>query len=303
MFFYVSRLWGGVCIDTWFSLWIILELNTITFISLLMYLNNFNFIDKTICYFIIQTLRSLILILSFRFTLYTGFKILFIVLGFFSILLKIGFAPFHIWIVSISFQISWASLFFIVTLQKIIPLIFLEIWLPSFTPIALLFILLSCCVGSVLNFNRNRLKTFIVNSRITRIGWILMAINLSFNIWKFYFLIYIANLLFLILEKNKNTKNTKNIVIFLTFLRIRGVPPLIGFFPKLLILTKILNIKIFFLTYAVIFFRMLEIFILTKITNTPSFTSTSNNKWKSVEISPALIGFLVLNRGMFFIVF
>jgi NADH-ubiquinone oxidoreductase chain 2 len=107
---------------------------------------------------------------------------------------------------------------------------------------------LNALTGGILGINQSQLRTIIAYSSITHLGWItaLISNNLP-NHTLTYFIIYIILItpIFLILNINntyivsqirKRIRQNTNMSITLRVLLISlgGIPPLVGFFPKLI---------------------------------------------------------------------
>ena len=105
-------------------------------------------------------------------------------------------------------------------------------------------------IGSLGGLNQTLLRKILAYSSINHIAWILAAISIRIDTWTLYILIYSIVSLSLIAILNFNqTFHFKQmstiphpgakILSFLTLLSLGGLPPLIGFVPKLII-TKLL---------------------------------------------------------------
>lgn len=96
--------------------------------------------------------------------------------------------------------------------------------------------------------------------------------------WKIYFIFYcIINLTLIIILNNFNiyylnqlfSINIKNflikIIIYINLLSLGGLPPFIGFFPKFLIIKKIIILNIYYLIILVIIFSLIIIFFYLRL--------------------------------------
>lgn len=93
-------------------------------------------------------------------------------------------------------------------------------------------------VGAIGGLYQTRLKKLLAYSRITHIGWLIVTLLLSTSIWIIYITPYFFNIAFLLL-KFRDTLGT-----YIILLSLAGLPPLLGFFPKVLIL-KYLTTSLF----------------------------------------------------------
>ena len=219
---------------------------------------------------------------SNQYLYYLGFFLMII-----TLLMKIGLAPFHYWLVDIYDGAPMPITFFLIFLPKIIyffificlilffivDLYYIWVW------IFLLFFLLSIIIGTFGALYQLKLKRIIIFSSISNSGFFLipLIINNYYSLtFLFYFIIiYSFNLVgffyILYLFQNytnfrlfKNLINLNNLfyiqpifsLAFLTFLfSLAGLPPLAGFFPKFYL---ILNLFVFDWFYLAVFTILLS---------------------------------------------
>lgn len=256
-----------------FSIWLFLEMNIIRFLLWGVLRNNYVSIVK---YFIIQRFFSLILIFTFfvRMSLYNPkiFNILFCIV----IFRKLGTPPFFYWFINLSQTSSFLSLFFISSIQKIIPLViafsslivnyFFWIWINLFV------------IGVRIHRLMNR-KKIIAYSSIFHIAWVLLALS-NFQVMIIFIGIYSMNLFFFIkalilTNKIKSISNSFTVrlaprIIFFNFLillNIIGVPPFWGFLGKLIIIEMFFecNFSQFILLAMILVINTLIIFLYIRV--------------------------------------
>nr|AZL93439.1 NADH dehydrogenase subunit 2 [Pristaulacus sp. ZJUH_2016030] len=260
-----------MCISSnnWFSMWISLELNMLSFIPLLIF--NKKFIsDSLILYFLIQSFSSSIFLFSslfFFFQLLNYKSILFIIFNkmfLFSLIMKLGIFPFHFWFIKLILSSSWMNCFIISSFQKIIPMIILFHILIHYILFFFL-IIFSSLMSMILSLNLMNLRTILGFSSLNHTSWMLMSIPLNKLFWMYYMMFYSIILftlinLFNILNLNYINqmnlmfnfyKNLIKVFIFFNFISLGGLPPLLGFLSKWLIINLSLN-----------FFLYLQIFLL-----------------------------------------
>ena len=161
--------------------------------------------------------------------------------------------------------------FFLLTLQKINPLILL--FYNNFINFLIFFIILSIILRSISRLNYSSLKKIITYSSINQLRWLINSI-FFLKFLKIYFLFYffiiwsilktfkLKKLFFLnqILKLNFN-KNFFKIFIIINILSLGGLPPFLGFYPKLILIIKINNLLILF----IILFSLLILFIYIRL--------------------------------------
>jgi len=191
-----------------------------------------------------------------------------------SIFLKLGVAPFHLWILDVYKGTSPVTFIWLVTLSKVV-LVFLLITILEnllnpysyfYEYIFLGLSLLSIIIGSVGGLRQSNMKGLFAYSSIVTVGYILLpfvfyselpdlAITLSisplivyvFNLFAFFFFLskfqdtsILFNNLF---EINNITKPNKFLALgfIITFFSFMGLPPLLGFYPKIFLLKSLFS--------------------------------------------------------------
>nr|YP_009459882.1 NADH dehydrogenase subunit 2 [Hydropsyche orris]AUT18147.1 NADH dehydrogenase subunit 2 [Hydropsyche orris] len=236
--------------NSWINCWIGLEINTLSFLTLVFnkkFLINSEFIVK---YYLIQSISSInflffILLINFNFINSNIFYNLIIINLNLSLLIKMGSAPFHFWLISIIEGISWYNTFILLTLQKIPPMILISYYLNF--KILIIIIILNCFFGSLGGLNQLNLQKIMTYSSIYNFSWMFSSISISQSIFFFFLFIYSLIILNLIIFFSKMNlffinqlymfKSQKYIlfIIFINLLSLGGLPPFLGFITKWII--------------------------------------------------------------------
>jgi len=303
----ILRVFLSFRVQSFIVLWILLELNFLAFIAILNKSMLFKISNKTLNYFLVQAVgRGLILIVIFIFLIQATSAFL-ASLYFLALLLKLGGAPFHSWYLRLVQKLSWGLIWVLSIWQKLIPLIIIR--KPRFE---LLIIAggLSVILRRVASISQKNVKKILGLSSIFSLGWVLVAFDFDVLIWIQFMLGYGASLLVLLgglsLVNHRASQNFNkffggvNLVIFFSgFLIVRGIPPFIGFFLKMLILFGLIQKRIWFRVILLIF-SLLFIFVyiniifllLTFLVKKFSFsTLTAENKGYFLDL-------LIINLGL-----
>lgn len=275
--------------------WVALELNTLAFIPLILYRNNKTSRESAIKYFLTQAFASVILLIGTIFPLDSYLNQTLIVI---RILIKLGAAPFHSWLPSIVEALTWRSLFLLLTIQKINPLLILLNPQPSLQFIYLP-VWFSLIVGSFVGLIQTQLRSLLTYSSINHIGWLLVAwINSSYLLLVYYLTYLIMVLPLTILFNKTNCSNLNHLTNlpastktqFLTFillLSLGGLPPFFGFLPKWIIIQEILFMRDSLETcFLIILTSLITLYFYLRITF--SAFILSNSKWITLSVSPKL---------------
>lgn len=187
-------------------------------------------------------------------------------------ILKIGRAPIHYWIPIIIDRLNWIKIFLLLTWQKINPLIILYYILNI--KIFNIFIFISIIIRTLSRLNYYSLKKIISFSSINQLRWIILSINfnklINIYILFYFYLIWIIIKLFKFINLNNINQiynlilKNKFLLIFLFFniISLAGLPPFLGFFPKIIIIIKINNYLIIFI---ILIFSIIILFIYLRI--------------------------------------
>nr|YP_009365209.1 NADH dehydrogenase subunit 2 [Spirula spirula]ARJ60727.1 NADH dehydrogenase subunit 2 [Spirula spirula] len=260
----------------WLTMWMGLELNLMGILPLMNIKGKTLEAEASMKYFIIQSLSSSILIISsvimYTFTLswYSMFNnnmITFMIM--LSLVLKLGGAPMHFWLPSITKQMSWSILFLTLTWQKIAPLFMLSLMNSNLSTILLISIL-SSMTASIMALNQTNLQLIITYSSISHLGWMLSMILINSSMTMIYFMNYVmisiplmsvlssslGNHLFMLTQKNK----MNNIIIISLILSLGGLPPLLGFMSKLIILISLMKMKMMMISLALFIGTMISLY-------------------------------------------
>nr|YP_010620345.1 NADH dehydrogenase subunit 2 [Ethope himachala]WAX37321.1 NADH dehydrogenase subunit 2 [Ethope himachala] len=265
--------------NSWLGCWIGLEINLLSFIPLISYNNNLLNSEASLKYFLTQSIASInflfSIILNLFFMKMFYFDNLFSILINSSLLMKMGSTPFHFWFPNIMEGLSWFNCFILMTWQKITPMILLSYY---FNMKFLMFIMiLNTMIGALGGFNQTSLRKLMAFSSINNLGWMIMALMISENLWFIYFffysflisimcfLFYMLNIFFINQMYNFNINFFIKISIMINFLSLSGLPPFLGFFPKWLIINFLILNKIYITSFIFIMMSLIMLIFYIRI--------------------------------------
>nr|YP_010889953.1 NADH dehydrogenase subunit 2 [Chuniphyes multidentata]WJJ69914.1 NADH dehydrogenase subunit 2 [Chuniphyes multidentata] len=204
------------------------------------------------------TYEDLLIYLSYEpsIEVYIGF--LFIT---FLMVFKLTLFPFHFWAPNIYEGASWTTLLLIGTLPKIGVLHFLFYSWPCHPLFYYILGLFSVLWGTIALLNQTKIKRFLAYSGVVNMGWICIFLSQSFSshltLTFFVFIYFISFILIiniLIVSYNRNyythnkgyklkflieicyLNNKERYSLMILLLSLSGIPPLLGFYVKALIL-------------------------------------------------------------------
>lgn len=273
-----------------FGIWIGLEINLISFIPIIINIeNNKKSRESAIKYFLIQAIASSIVI--FRAIIYNLFRTIIFsftpnVLITLALCIKLGIAPFHFWFPEVIEGLRWINSMVLLTWQKISPLFILSTLYYSKALIVLA--LTSAIIGSISGINQTSIRKILAFSSISHLGWIRRIIFFNSSLWINYFYIYCITRFIICISfwslninyfsqltiiKNMNHK----FIIFINLLSLGGLPPLLGFMPKLIAILIIM--KNFPILIILIISSLITLYFYTRLCFSTFTLFTQNLNW------------------------
>jgi len=254
------------------TLWVALELNFLCFIGILRKRVKLSASNSVIYYFLIQSLGRVIIFIRILIVIIGHSKL--VELTFFlALILKLGGTPFQFWYLKIIQKLSWGLIWVLSIWQKLIPLILLSI--NSIKPLVFLFGTLSVVLGRVGRVKQKKIKKILGLSSIFSLGWVIISILSNSYIWvKFIsgYALALISLVFLIDSINLvNSRGTAKrlkpyflVMFFTRLLILRGVPPFIGFFLKIIILKFLVSVNfLLVLRLLIISLGLIFVYLIT----------------------------------------
>nr|YP_010926793.1 NADH dehydrogenase subunit 2 [Latreutes anoplonyx]WKF54300.1 NADH dehydrogenase subunit 2 [Latreutes anoplonyx] len=314
--FFFSLIMGILMVlssSSWFMIWMGLEMNLLSFIPLLSSKFNIYSSEAALKYFLVQAFGSVILFLSA--SLFFMSKLLAITLMAMSLFLKMGASPMHFWLPMIMQGISWPLCLLLTTVQKVAPmtLIFqMNLAYPSIQVLTFLSSILSALTGAFLGLNQTFLRKLMAFSSISHMSWLLASIYLNLNLWCHYFAIYCVISLVIFYFFNKfqifhinqlhRTPMTPQVkmTMYFSLLSLGGLPPFLGFIPKLMVIQALANNFLFFWLLILLSCALISLFFYIRIIMLSGsfFLHNSNtNSIYKMKNNPTFINvfFLLLN--------
>nr|WDV10589.1 NADH dehydrogenase subunit 2 [Bhutanitis thaidina] len=291
--------------NSWLSCWIGLEINLLSFIPLISNSMNLLSSEAALKYFLTQSIASInfLFTILLKMILLKNFEInnLISILINSSLLMKMGSTPFHFWFPNIIEGLSWFNCFILMTWQKISPMILLSYYMNN--NFLMIIMILNTIIGTLGSFNQTSLRKLLSFSSINNLGWMLSALMISENLWLFYFILYsflISIMCFIFNNLNMYMLNqlfliNMNIYIkfflFFNFLSLGGMPPLLGFFPKWIIINFLIMNKLYIILFIFIMMSLIMLYIYFRIIYFSIIFNHLKMKWLKIFIKNKIILF------------
>nr|YP_004123104.1 NADH dehydrogenase subunit 2 [Hypsibius dujardini]CBY83897.1 NADH dehydogenase subunit 2 [Hypsibius dujardini] len=297
IFFYISSFLLFLSSNHWFLLWISVELTTLTFIPLMNDKSKTS-IEAIVTYFLIQAISSILLIFGFLQNQILIKESQIFNTCLIALMVKLSVAPLHSWFPPIMAKMSTTPMTLLLTFQKLQP--FLLLFLSnSKSKLFFLFVVATCVMGSVSNMMQNNIKMILAYSSISHGGWLLMALWTNKSIWIIYMFIYFVTI-FLIwkmfipnLTQAYYKSNMKSFWSVL-MLSLAGMPPLIGFYPKMMIVSEMASMTLFLMICILMMTATIDFFIYTRTFYMSFYNRTAQILWTNpLEEKSSTLAFLM----------
>nr|YP_009485760.1 NADH dehydrogenase subunit 2 [Urostylis flavoannulata]AVZ00896.1 NADH dehydrogenase subunit 2 [Urostylis flavoannulata] len=302
--FYMMMIVGTIITvssENWMSMWMGLEINMMSFIPLINLKPSKSSSEASMIYFLIQSISSVIMLGSVilimnNYMVNKNYLILTI-----SILMKMGSAPFHLWLPKMMTVMSWENNIIFMTWQKISPLYMINML--EFNYVMNLTIILSTLVGGLGGLYQTSLRKIMAYSSISHLGWI-MAMNKMKDKWLIYLIIYSfmvitmcnyffkKKLLFInqLFDLKMNFNQKINMMIMM--LSMGGMPPMLGFLPKWIVIEEMINSEMFMIT-IMIMTSMLTLYYYLRIMFKIMMIQSTSNKWTMFNMEYSNFMFII----------
>nr|YP_009026967.1 NADH dehydrogenase subunit 2 [Cherax crassimanus]CDN96574.1 NADH dehydrogenase subunit 2 [Cherax crassimanus] len=277
--------------SSWFSAWIGLELNLMSFIPLISSKTNQYPSEASLKYFLIQALGSSIIILASSLTpLYPSFIPMIISL---ALLLKLGAAPFHFWFPQVMEGLNWVQVIILMTIQKLAPMFLLSyLSMELFTNTSIFIAAMSSAViGALGGMNQTSLRKILSYSSINHMSWMLIAMLINETSWMIYFLMYALisssiALYFLFLQSfyfphliHSNSGPLSKTISALSLFSLGGMPPFSGFIPKWIIIQEMILSHFYFSLGVLLLSSLVTLYFYIRLTLSSISITSPKSKW------------------------
>nr|YP_010944313.1 NADH dehydrogenase subunit 2 [Acanthochitona mahensis]WLW42189.1 NADH dehydrogenase subunit 2 [Acanthochitona mahensis] len=257
----------------WFGVWLGLEINMLSFIPIMVEKGGGLETEAAVKYFLVQALGSAFFLLGalglnsnysvWEFVMKGGVVSFGLLL--FGVLIKLGSAPLHFWVPGVVGSLSWFCNFLLLTWQKVAPLFVLCSLLDVSKMLLFFLVLMSSLFGGVGGVNQSSIRSIVAYSSILHLGWVLGASLMGFFFSLFYFFMYslILGFLCMLMVECESSMGKQFLDIYVWNSKLRGMlvyilfslggmPPLLGFFGKLVVLAGLVQMGYMFISMVLI---------------------------------------------------
>nr|YP_010693893.1 NADH dehydrogenase subunit 2 [Spermophilus alashanicus]WCD42543.1 NADH dehydrogenase subunit 2 [Spermophilus alashanicus]WMU99992.1 NADH dehydrogenase subunit 2 [Spermophilus alashanicus] len=308
----------------WLMTWVGLEMSMLAIIPVLINKGNPRSTEAACKYFLIQATASMILMMgtminfmdSGQWTLSNPYNQTSSFMFTIALSMKVGLAPFHLWVPEVTQGIPLMSGLIMLTWQKIAPISIAYQIASSMNSTLMLFMgLLSIMLGGWGGLNQTQLRKILAYSSIAHMGWMMAIITYNPTLTMFNLIIYImltiSMFMLLLLYKKTSILSMSNLwnkspllapMILIVLMSLGGLPPLTGFTPKWVILKELISNNNIILPTLMAMLALLNLYFYTRLIYSTSLTlfPSSNNtkmKWQfeNMMITPLLPTLIIIS--------
>nr|QNR04859.1 NADH dehydrogenase subunit 2 [Chorisquilla orientalis] len=298
----------AVSSSSWFTAWMGLELNLLSFIPLISSETNQFSSEASLKYFLTQALASAMILLASS-AMVAGVMFHSYLLAI-ALLIKMGAAPFHMWFPMVAEGLGWLQFIILSTIQKIAPMSLLSYVIEPSHWLIMLIIATSAMVGALGDINQLMLRKLMSYSSIGHTAWMLSALLISESLWFIYFIVYcltsVTIALFFFhkqayhlnhLISSGFQNNMQNCIMFMSLLSLGGLPPFTGFIPKWITIQELSTSSFNFLAFFLIVGTLINLYYYLRLTLGSFMMASSMLKWQflmenKVSLTAAFMIFL-----------
>nr|YP_009142402.1 NADH dehydrogenase subunit 2 [Squilloides leptosquilla]AKH03057.1 NADH dehydrogenase subunit 2 [Squilloides leptosquilla] len=282
--------------SSWFTAWMGLELNLLSFIPLITSETNRFSSEASLKYFLTQALASAMILLASS-TMTTGVMFSPYLMST-ALLIKMGAAPFHMWFPMVAEGLGWLQFIILSTIQKIAPMTLLSYTLETSHWLIMMVAATSAMVGALGGINQMMLRKLMTYSSIGHTAWMLAALLISESLWLTYFSVYCLTsttiVLFFFYKQAYHLKHLtssalqtpkQSTIMFMSLLSLGGLPPFTGFIPKWITVQELAVSSYMFLVFFLILGTLINLYYYLRLTLSSFMMASPMLKWQFIQES------------------
>nr|YP_010692665.1 NADH dehydrogenase subunit 2 [Homoeocerus bipunctatus]WBV80553.1 NADH dehydrogenase subunit 2 [Homoeocerus bipunctatus] len=304
--------------NNWLSMWMGLEMNLMSFIPLISKSKNKKSSQAMMIYFMAQSIGSMTFLFSVLMSPLAFMSIDMIsevskMMMMISVMIKLGAAPFHMWLPEMMANLVWYECMLLMTWQKIAPLIVMSNMYPN-EWFLYMFVIMSAAVGGIGGVNQTSLRKIMAYSSINHLSWMMMFMSMNYS-WYLYLIIYSMlimmicimfnnkNIYFISQLMNSSVSMMETSTFIMLFLSIGGLPPFLGFLPKWMVLQSMINSGLYMMMVAMLLLSLLPLFYYMRLMSSFVLSYSMMNKWFKTPHMNSMVLFMFVSVNLMLPVF
>nr|YP_010926100.1 NADH dehydrogenase subunit 2 [Crossaster japonicus]WKF51890.1 NADH dehydrogenase subunit 2 [Crossaster japonicus] len=271
----------------WFTLWVGLEMNTLSILPIISYQFTPRNVESSVKYFLIQSVSAgfLLNVVVIQAWLYSSWSLVnplnevtsFLIT--FSLGLKLGLFPCHYWFPDVIQGVGFLQGLVLSTWQKIAPFVIILSIIESLSANLIIIMgAMSVLVGGWGGLNQTQVRKMLAFSSIAHMGWICSTIVYSTSVSCIMLIVYIfINSSVFLIANNMSLSSLSSISrlpfysfvggfgLVISILSLGGLPPLLGFLIKFISLHVLVSNGSFILCSILVIGSLLSLFYYLRI--------------------------------------
>nr|YP_010222667.1 NADH dehydrogenase subunit 2 [Urolabida histrionica]UCC46130.1 NADH dehydrogenase subunit 2 [Urolabida histrionica] len=278
--------------SNWLSMWMGMEMNMMSFIPLMNLKPSKTSPEASLIYFSVQSMSSIMMLSMVMMTMMEQMYNIMINVLTMSIMIKMGMAPFHMWVPKVMATLSWNMNVILMTWQKLAPLSIIN--MIEFNYIMYLTITLSTITGAVMGVYQNSLRKIMAYSSISHMGWIL-TLNKTKDSWITYMLIYSlmivtlchylmnTKVLFISQMIENQVGFTHKMEFIIMMMSLGGMPPFLGFLLKMMAIEEMMLTYSLWMLLVMVLSSMVTLYYYMRVTLKAILLQSLTIKWSIIK--------------------
>lgn len=293
----------------WVIIWIIIEINTVIICFIINKEIEKEKIIKynSFIYYIVQCTASIIFLVSAYSSINDEWKKCIIIM---AIMIKIGIWPFHRWYLKIisTLKIGNKSIRVLITIQKIIPIWSIRLNSNGIENMITLWCIINILISSIYINRKISIKSIIALRSIFNNSWIIISLS-NISMWATYLTIYFIRVTIMLttiieIKKKNSIRKIGNTTTIALCCNIAGVPPLIIFSAKVIVI-KFIVIEYLIVTRVIIVLinRLFSYHYIWIIRNSIIVDHKKSKTLKKVKETPIVLLLVIVSSATIIILF
>nr|AAX97695.1 NADH dehydrogenase subunit 2 [Proteus anguinus] len=299
----------------WFLAWMGLEINTLAILPLMTKTHHPRATEAATKYFLIQAAASALILFATLMNLWlTGTWTIMQMhaqvptnLMTIALLIKLGVAPFHLWLPDILQGLDLTTGLILSTWQKLAPMIIIfQVSHQLNHYLLLTTAMLSILLGGWGGLNQPQLRKMMAYSSIAHLGWMMLVLTFMPNLTMLNLMIYLlmTSSVFFILMKTSSTTINKltiswlkapllSMLLMISLMSIAGLPPMSGFMPKWLIIQEMTKQSMTTPVVIATILSLLSLFFYLRLSYAVSLTTAPNMSNMNMQHKPPMNSYIL----------